>query len=78
MVWTSQLEKIWTTPSTLILKKYWKIGNLGTSFQSFLDANEIIEESSLDDNEKENERAAILAARKEAFGDQFKYYPPWR
>ena len=45
-------------------EKYWKTGCLGTSFQSFLDANEMIEESSLDDIEKENERAAILAARK--------------
>ena len=59
-------------------EKYWKTGCLGTSFQYFLDANEIIETSSLDDIEKENERAAIIAARKDAFGDQYQYYPPWR
>ena len=59
-------------------ESYWKTGCLGTIFQDFLDAKEIIEESSLGDIEKEEERAAILAARKEAFGDDFKYYPPWR
>ena len=43
-----------------------------------IDANQLIDESSLDEKDKEIEIAAVLSARKEAFGDEFKYYPPWR
>ena len=57
---------------------YWKRGILGTNYQLYIDANEIVEESDFSAEEKEEERAAILQARKEAFGTQYRYYPPWR
>ena len=57
---------------------YWKRGVLGTSYQIYLDANDIIERSDFSEKEKEEEKAAILEARKEAFGNEYKYYPPWR
>ena len=59
-------------------EKYWKTGILSTVYQSFLDANEIVDGSDLIEKEKEDEKAKILEARKCAFGDEFKYYPPWR
>ena len=59
-------------------ESYWCKGLLGRSFQSYIDANEILEESNLDKEAKEAEKAAVLDARKEAFGDDHKYYPPWR
>ena len=59
-------------------KSYWDQGYLGRSFQSYIDAIEIVKESSLDNEAKEVEKAAILDARKNAFGDDHKYYPPWR
>ena len=59
-------------------KSYWDQGYLGRSFQSYIDAIEIVEESSLDNESKEVEKAAILETRKDAFGDDYKYYPPWR
>ena len=40
-------------------------------------AHEIIEESELDQDDKENEKAKPLEARKTAFGNLFKHYPPW-
>ena len=60
-------------------EKYWKTGILTTVFQSFLDANEIVDScSDLSEKEKDHEKAKILEARKCAFGDDFRYYPPWR
>ena len=56
---------------------YWKDETLGRSYQAFLDANKLIDESALNEDDKENEKIRVLAARKEAFGDDFKYYPPW-
>ena len=40
-----------------------------------LDAHEIIEESQLDEDDKENEQAKILEERKIGFGYPFKQYP---
>ena len=57
---------------------YWKTGKLGTIFQDFLDANFIIERSDLSKEDKANESAKILEARKSAFGTHFKDYPPWK
>ena len=34
--------------------------------------------SYLDDEEKKIEHAVALDSRKEAFGEQYIYYPPWR
>ena len=60
-------------------EKYWKTGIFTPVFQSFLDANEIVDScSDLSEKEKDHEKAKILEARKCAFGDDFRYYPPWR
>ena len=48
---------------------YWKTGRLGTEFQTFTDANEIIDNSNLSEENKEIEKAKILNARKCAFGE---------
>ena len=47
-------------------------------FQCHLDANVLVDESELDAKEKELEKEAILITRKDAFGEAFIYYPPWR
>ena len=57
---------------------YWKTGKLGTIYQSFLDANDIIEKSTLDEEDKMKEKQKILQARKLAFGNDFRYFPPWK
>ena len=59
-------------------EKYWKSGILGTCFQYFLDANEILDICVLDVEVLNSEKLKVLEARKCAFGDDFKYYPPWR
>ena len=59
-------------------EKFWKTGDLGTCFQTYLNALSFIKESDLDENEKDIENTIILDARKEAFGDNFIYVPPWR
>ena len=56
---------------------YWKTGRLGTIFQSFLDANEIIENSNLEVEIKMKEKEKILEARKFAFKKDFRDFPPW-
>ena len=58
-------------------RHYWKEGRLGTVYQTFLDAQEIIEESELHQDEKDKEKAKLLEAKKTAFGKLFKHYPPW-
>ena len=57
---------------------YWKTGNLGTIFQTFLDANDILKKSDLSEENKAIENDKIVEARKHAFGQDFKYYPPWK
>ena len=58
-------------------RHYWKTGYLGTTYQQFLDALDIIEESELSENEKLIEKKKVLGSRKDAFGENYKYYPPW-
>ena len=58
-------------------KHYWKLGRLGTVYQTFLDANTIINNSELDEDDKKKEKAKLLDARKTAFGDRFMFFPPW-
>ena len=58
-------------------RNYWETGKLGTVYQSFLDANELIEKSNLDEETKKNEKSKILEARKSAFGPDFNHVPPW-
>ena len=62
----------------LSCSRYWKDGYLGTSFQAYLDALDILETSNLSEEDKILEKDKVLEARKEAFGSEFKYYPPWR
>ena len=57
---------------------YWKTGKLGTIFQSFLDANDLIEKSNLEEEVKSKEKQKILQARKHAFGNDFRHFPPWK
>ena len=57
--------------------EYWKHGKLGTVFQTFLEANDVIDNSDLTEEYKEVEKAKVLAARKIAFGKDFDIFPPW-
>ena len=57
---------------------YWKTGRLTTIFQSFLDANDIIESSNLNSEMKIIEKETVLEARKLAFGKDFRHFPPWK
>ena len=57
---------------------YWIKGKIGRSYQAYLDANQIVEESNLGEEEKDNEKKLILLSRKEAFGENYKFVPPWK
>ena len=65
-------------PNTSVEDRYWKTGILGTIFQTFLDASLIVERSDLSKDNKAVEKAKILEARKHAFGQHFRNYPPWK
>ena len=56
---------------------YWKTGRLGSAFQAFIDANEIIDKSNFKTEQKLVEKQKILEARKLSLGNNFPYYPPW-
>ena len=56
---------------------YWKTKYLGQSYQSYLDANNVVNDSSLCEEEKKIELLGILEARKAAIGENYKYFPPW-
>ena len=56
---------------------YWKKGWLGISYQSFIEANEIIDSSDLSFEQKATEKTEILEARKRALGRSFHNFPPW-
>ena len=58
-------------------KFYWEKGRLGTGYQVFMDASDIIEQSDLSEDDKEKEKSKVLEARKNAFGSRFRDYPPW-
>ena len=59
-------------------QRYWTTGILGTVYQTYIDVLNVIEESCLDEESKQNEKDQVLDARKKAFGDDYRYYPPWR
>ena len=61
----------------LTTKFYWEKGKLGTGYQVFMDANDIIDQSELSKDDKEKEKLRVLEARKIAFGARFRDYPPW-
>ena len=58
-------------------KHYWKTGYLGGAFQSYIDAIELVEDMNLGFDEMIEEKAKILDARKNALGENHKYYLPW-
>ena len=58
-------------------RNYWSTGYLGTVYQTYLDALDLIKKSDLNESEKEKEIAKVLEARKDAFGPNYKYNPPW-
>lgn len=58
-------------------KHYWASGYLGTAYQTYLDAVKIIDNSDMNECEKEKENFKILEARRQAFGPNFKNFPPW-
>ena len=59
-------------------EKYLETGNIGTIFQTFLNANFIVAKSDFSEENKTFENEKILEARKRAFGQNYKYYPPWK
>ena len=58
-------------------KHYWEKGKLGKVYQTFLDANDIIESSDLNEECKQMERNKVLEARKCSFGGSYIYFLPW-
>ena len=58
-------------------RHYWKHGHIGTVYQSFLDAVDIIENSKLTEESKQEEKEKVVEARRKAFGSNFKHFPPW-
>ena len=50
----------------------------GSVYQVFISANDIVDASDMPEDVKAEEKAKILEARKAAFGDSFRYYPPWK
>ena len=56
---------------------YWKKGRLGVTYLTFLDANYVIDNSELSEEDKKTEKEKILEARKAAFGNSFQNFPPW-
>ena len=54
------------------------VGRLGMIYQRFLDANKIIDESDLNEEEQEHEKDALLGARRYVLGDGFVNFPPRR
>ena len=58
-------------------KHYWMKGWLGGSYQSFIDANKVLEDSELFEDDMKTERAKLLDACKTALGENFMYFPPW-
>ena len=56
---------------------YWKEGWLGRVYQTYIEANEVLNEIEMDSRTKNLEKEKILDARKLAFGNNYKHFPPW-
>ena len=56
---------------------YWVRGWLGSDYQNYIDANELIESSEISEGAKIIEKDKLLDARKLAIGTNFKNLPPW-
>ena len=79
-------EKIDGTDDTEVVKEdepyagtkhYWARGWLGMAYQTFLDANTVIDNCDLTEMEKNQEKAKIVESRKTALGTSFAHFPPW-
>ena len=58
--------------------KYKAKRNLGGGYQTYIDALEVVvEDIDLSEEEKNQEKAGIFEARKDALGENYKYFPPW-
>ena len=58
-------------------KHFWKNGWLGGAFQSFCDANEVVNTCDISEEDRKIIKAEILEARRAALGSNFMYFPPW-
>ena len=47
------------------------------AYQTFLDANAVIDNCEMTETEKNQEKMKVLEARKLAFGPSFEHFPPW-
>ena len=59
------------------VKHYLHTGWLGGGYQTYLDALDVIDESDFKEEVKVIEKEKVLAARKIALGENFKWFPPW-
>jgi hypothetical protein len=58
-------------------RDYWKEGRIGTAYQTFLDAIDIVDESDLAEETKEVEKIKVFDARKCALGTNFNCFSHW-
>ena len=58
-------------------RHYWENGRLGSVYQTYVDANTLLDELDLSESQKIIENMKVLEARKRAFGCDYKHYPPW-
>ena len=56
---------------------YWVRGWLGSAYQSYIDAIEVIESSEISEGAKIIEKDKLLDARKLPIGTNFKSFSPW-
>ena len=59
------------------IKHYLKNGWLGSAYQTFVDAIEVIDACDLQEDVGEIEKTKVLEARKCALGPNFQGLPPW-
>ena len=58
-------------------KHYWAKGYLGGGYQTYIDALEVVDNIDFTEEEKNREKARILESRKDALGENYRYFPPW-
>ena len=58
-------------------KHFWKNGWLGGAFQTFCDANQVVDACDISEEDKRIIKAEILEARRTALGPNFMLFPPW-
>ena len=56
---------------------YLKNGWLGSTYQTFVDAVEVIDECDLQEDTRNLEKTKVLEVRKCALGPNFQGLPPW-